>query len=89
MLGVGPLSASRTRLGTPALAGRVVFLQPARDLVLLVTLVALVLAALGAGLIPVAPRVTSDDAGAVSRLQGAPGQGGAVAGTYPQRRELR
>jgi hypothetical protein len=27
---VGPLSASRTRLGTPALAGRVVFLQPAR-----------------------------------------------------------
>jgi hypothetical protein len=61
----------------------------ARDLVLLVTLVALVLAALGAGLIPVAPRVTSDDAGAVSRLQGTPGQGGAVAGTYPQRRGLR
>jgi hypothetical protein len=62
MLGVGPLSASRTRLGTPALAGRVVFLQPARDLVLLVTLVALVLAALGAGLIPVAPHLGSPDA---------------------------
>jgi hypothetical protein len=34
----------------------------ARDLVLLVTLVALVLAALGAGLIPVAPHLGSPDA---------------------------